>query len=157
LRPSIRTEVKSIVMNWGIRAEASLVESLRSVDSGRLTLGSNLSGLMPGRLVEWLAPFRFGFTAPTRQHVLVLVAGAILSPGRRTAPALPVTGQDWDPTFTNYHRVLNGNRWCSPSMARFEPAAMTWLAISAKARSRSCVAFLPSRRGMCRSWRSRGG
>jgi hypothetical protein len=66
-----------------------------------------------------MAPFRYGFTAPTWQHVLVLVAGAILSPGRRTvAAALRVMGQDQDPTFTNYHRVLNRNRWCSRSMAR---------------------------------------
>jgi hypothetical protein len=27
-------------------------------------------------------------------------------------------GHDQDPTFTNYHRVLNRNRWCSRSMAR---------------------------------------
>jgi len=82
-------------------------------------LGSNLSGLLSGRLAEWMAPFRYGFTAPTWQHVLVLVAGAILSPGRRTvAAALRVMGQDQDPTFTNYHRVLNRNRWCSRSMAR---------------------------------------
>ena len=82
-------------------------------------MGSNLSGLLSGRLAEWMAPFRYGFTAPTWQHVLVLVAGAILSPGRRTvAAALRVMGQDQDPTFTNYHRVLNRNRWCSRSMAR---------------------------------------
>jgi hypothetical protein len=82
-------------------------------------LGSNLSGLLSGRLAEWMAPFSYGFTAPTWQHVLVLVAGAILSPGRRTvAAALRVMGQDQDPTFTNYHRVLNRNRWCSRSMAR---------------------------------------
>jgi DDE superfamily endonuclease len=49
----------------------------------------------------------------------VLVAGAILSPGRRTvAAALRVTGQDQKPTFTNYHRVLNRNRWRSRSLAR---------------------------------------
>jgi hypothetical protein len=75
-------------MNWGIRAEASLVESLRSVDSGSLMLGSNLSGLTPGRLAAWMEPFRFGFTAPTWQHVLVLVAGAILSPGRHVCRLL---------------------------------------------------------------------
>jgi hypothetical protein len=66
-----------------------------------------------------MAPFRHGFTAPTWQHVLVLVAGAILSPGRRTvAAALRVMGHDQDPAFANYHRVLNRNRWCSRSIAR---------------------------------------
>jgi hypothetical protein len=66
-----------------------------------------------------MEPFRHGFTNPTWQHVLVLIAGAILSPGRRTvAAALRVTGLDQDPCFTNYHRVLNRNRWSSRRVAR---------------------------------------
>jgi hypothetical protein len=66
-----------------------------------------------------MEPFRQGFTNPTWQHVLVLIAGAILSPGRRTvAAALRVTGLDQDPCFTNYHRVLNRNRWSSRGVAR---------------------------------------
>ncbi len=82
-------------------------------------MGSNLSELVSKRLSAWMAPFRHGFTAPTWQHALVLVAGVILSPGRRTvAGALRVMGQDQNPTFTNYHRVLNRNRWCSRSMGR---------------------------------------
>jgi DDE superfamily endonuclease len=82
-------------------------------------VGSNSSVPVSARLTQWMAPFRDSFTAPTWQHVLVLVAGAILSPGRRTvAAALRVTGQDQKPTFTNYHRVLNRNRWCSRSLAR---------------------------------------
>ena len=36
------------------------------------------------RLSVWLQPFSDCFTLPTWRHVLVLVAGAILSPGRRT-------------------------------------------------------------------------
>jgi hypothetical protein len=59
------------------------------------------------------------FTTPTWQHVLVLIAGVILSPGRRTvAAALRVTGLDQEPCFTNYHRVLNRNRWSSRRVAR---------------------------------------
>jgi hypothetical protein len=66
-----------------------------------------------------MEPFRQGFTNPTWQHVLVLIAGAILCPGRRTvAAALRVTGLDQDPCFTNYHRVLNRNRWSSRQVAR---------------------------------------
>jgi hypothetical protein len=66
-----------------------------------------------------MEPFRQGFTNPTWQHVLVLIAGAILSPGRRTvAAALRVTGLDQDPCFTNYHRVLNRNRWSSRRVSR---------------------------------------
>ncbi len=66
-----------------------------------------------------MKPFSAAFTAPTWQHVLVLIAGAILSPGRRTvASALRVVGLDQDPRFTNYHRVLNRNRWSSLRLAR---------------------------------------
>jgi DDE superfamily endonuclease len=75
--------------------------------------------MVPNRLAVWMQPFSNGFSAPTWQHVLVLVAGAILSPGRRTvAAALRVMGLDQDPTFTNYHRVLNRNRWSSRWIAR---------------------------------------
>jgi len=67
----------------------------------------------------WMEPFSAAFTAPTWQHVLVLIVGAILSPGRRTvASALRITGLDQDPRFTNYHRVLNRNRWSSLGLAR---------------------------------------
>jgi hypothetical protein len=66
-----------------------------------------------------MLPFQQGFTAPAWQHVLVLVLGAILTPGRRTvAAALRVTGLDQDPHFTNYHRVLNRNRWSGRWISR---------------------------------------
>lgn len=81
--------------------------------------GASASRRVPNRLAVWMQPFSGGFTAPTWQHVLVLIAGAILSPGRRTvAAALRVMGLDQDPTFTNYHRVLNRNRWSSRWIAR---------------------------------------
>src|SRR5271157_2100540 len=67
---------------------------------------------MPSRLAEWMQPFSGAFTAPTWQHVMVLVMGAILVPGRRTvASALRVTGLDQIPHFTNDHRVPNRNKW----------------------------------------------
>ena len=66
-----------------------------------------------------MAPFAGMFTAPTWQRVLVLLIGAVLSPGCRTvAAALRVTGLDQDPHFTNYHRVLNRSRWSSRRVAR---------------------------------------
>ena len=71
------------------------------------------------KFAAWMAPFRQGFTAPTWHHVLVLITGAILSPGRRTvAAALRVTGLEQHPCFTNFHRVLNRNRWSSRRVAR---------------------------------------
>jgi hypothetical protein len=70
-------------------------------------------------LSTWLEPFRSCLTQPTFRHALVLVTGAILTPGRRTITAmLNVVGLSQAPTFTNYHRVLNRNRWSSREVAR---------------------------------------
>lgn len=81
--------------------------------------GAGSSRLVPSRLAAWMQPFRDGFTAPTWQHALVLIVGTILTPGRRTvAAALRVMGLQQDPRFTNYHRVLNRNRWSSRGIAR---------------------------------------
>ncbi len=41
----------------------------------------------PGPLGAWMAPFAGCFTRPTWANMLILVAGAILSPGRRTVAA----------------------------------------------------------------------
>lgn len=74
--------------------------------------------VVSSRLSVWLQPFSDCFTLPTWRHVLVLVAGAILSPGRRTvAAALRVVGLDQEASFTNYHRVLNRNSWSSRRVA----------------------------------------
>src|SRR4051812_31865011 len=67
---------------------------------------------LPEPLAAWMGPFLAGLTRPTGRHALVLVAGAIPAPGRRTVAAmLRVVGLGQAPTFTNYHRVLNRNRW----------------------------------------------
>ena len=66
----------------------------------------------PAILAAWMAPFAGCFTRPTWANVLVLVAGAVLSPGRRTvAAALSSMGLRGTATFTNFHRVLNRSRW----------------------------------------------
>ncbi|WP_420608201.1 transposase [Novosphingopyxis sp.] len=71
------------------------------------------------KLSSWMAPFAGMFTAPTWNRVLVLLIGAVLSPGRRTvAAALRITGLDQDTHFTNYHRVLNRSRWSRRRVAR---------------------------------------
>jgi hypothetical protein len=47
----------------------------------------------PAVLDGWMRPFRCHFTAAVWRHVLVLVGGALLAPGRRTvAAALRVMG-----------------------------------------------------------------
>ena len=82
-------------------------------------LGGASGRLVPTRLTTWMQPFSEGFTAPTWEHVLVLIVGSILTPGRRTvAAALRVMGLDQTPNFTNYHRVLNRNRWSGRWVAR---------------------------------------
>jgi hypothetical protein len=74
---------------------------------------------VPPALAAWMQPFQAAFTAPTWQHVLVLVMGAILVPGRRTvASALRVMGLEQVACFSNYHRVLNRNKWSSRWLSR---------------------------------------
>ncbi len=69
-------------------------------------------------LLPWFAPFASAFTAPTLRGVLVLIAGAILAPGRRTVTAaLSILGLREIATFTTFHRVLNRNRWAPRDLA----------------------------------------
>ncbi len=65
-----------------------------------------------------MAPFAGCFTRPTWANLLVLAAGALLAPGRRTvAAALSSVGLRGAPAFTNYHRVLNRSRWSGQAAA----------------------------------------
>jgi len=75
--------------------------------------------LTPPVLAGWLAAFRGCFTAPVWEHVLVLVAGAVLSPGKRTvSQALRVMGLAASPGFARYHDVLSRARWNGCVVAR---------------------------------------
>jgi hypothetical protein len=75
--------------------------------------------LVPLVLTSWLSVFRPCFTAPVWNHVLVLVAGAVLAPGKRTiTQALRVMGLGDDPGFGRYHEVLNRARWDTRALAR---------------------------------------
>jgi hypothetical protein len=77
------------------------------------------ASVTPAILAQWMAPFQPLFTRPTWQNLLVLVAGSILAPGRRTVTsALSIMGLRQMTTFTNFHRVLNRNRWSSHATAR---------------------------------------
>lgn len=63
-------------------------------------------------IIQLLSVFAIAFTAPTFENVLVLIYGAILTPGRRTVTAaLRVLGLEDQPDFGRYHRVLNRARW----------------------------------------------
>jgi hypothetical protein len=78
-----------------------------------------ITDLIPTLLLTWMAPLRGFFTAPVWDHVLVLVAGAVLAPGKRTVTAaLRIMGLQAISNFTVYHQVLNRARWSSRAIAR---------------------------------------
>ncbi len=75
--------------------------------------------LTPPVLAGWLSPFRACFSAPVWSRVLVLVAGAVLAPSKRTVTqALRVMGLAAGPGFSRYHEVLNRARWDGRAVAR---------------------------------------
>jgi len=59
------------------------------------------------------------FSRPVWQHVKVLMAGAVLAPGKRTVTAiLRIMGRSADPDFQTYHRVLNRAVWSPLTASR---------------------------------------
>src|SRR3982750_2276684 len=73
---------------------------------------------VPAVLAAWMQPFAASFTPAVWRHVLVLVAGVVLAPGRRTVTAaLRVMGLDQAPGFAVYHRVLSMGGWSSRVLA----------------------------------------
>ena len=69
-------------------------------------------------LADRLRPFATCFTAAVWRHVPVLVAGALLAPGRRTVTAaLRVTGLERSAGFAVHHRVLSAARWSARAVA----------------------------------------
>jgi DDE superfamily endonuclease len=69
---------------------------------------------LPPRFLDRLAGFADLFTRPTWSHVPLLLAGAILAPGRRTVTAaLRILGRERDPGFCTFHRILNRAAWSS--------------------------------------------
>ena len=75
--------------------------------------------LVPPILAEWLSVFRPCFTAPVWNRILVLVAGAVLAPGKRTVTqVLRVMGLADEPSFRRYHEVLSRACWDGRAVAR---------------------------------------
>ena len=73
---------------------------------------------LPDAFLSRLAVFADLFTRPTWSRALLLVAGAVLAPGRRTVAAvLRILGLDQDDDFPAYHGVLNRARWSSRAVA----------------------------------------
>ena len=62
--------------------------------------------VVPPALAAWLSVFRPCFTAPVWNHVLVLLTGAVLAPGKRTVTqALRVMGLADALSFRRYLEV----------------------------------------------------
>ena len=69
---------------------------------------------LPSTMIQVLAPFAPLFSERVFQHVQLLVAGAILAPGKRTvASALRALGLEQERGFCRYHRVLSRAVWSS--------------------------------------------
>jgi hypothetical protein len=70
-------------------------------------------------MVQVLAPFAPLFSERVFQHVQLLLAGAILAPGKRTvASALRAVGLQEERRFCRYHRVLSRAAWSSREASR---------------------------------------
>ena len=74
---------------------------------------------LPTVMVQVLAPFVPLSSKRVWQHALVLLAGTILAPGKRTVTAaLHVMGSSQSKQFHRYHRVLNRDKWSGREVAR---------------------------------------
>jgi hypothetical protein len=74
---------------------------------------------LPITMVQVLAPFVPLFSERVWQHVQLLVAGAILAPGKRTvASVLRAVGLQEERRFCRYHRVLSRAVWSSREASR---------------------------------------
>jgi hypothetical protein len=77
-----------------------------------------MSGL-PCAITMVIRAFAPLFSKRVFEHAKLLLAGAILAPGKRTVTAiLRVMGKSADGHFQNYHRVFNRARWSSLDASR---------------------------------------
>ncbi len=74
---------------------------------------------LPQTMIRVLAPFAPLFSERVWEHAQVLVASAILAPGKRTvSSALLAMGLDQQKNFHRYHRVLSRAKWSSMEASR---------------------------------------
>ncbi|MFN8542160.1 MAG: transposase [Thermomicrobiales bacterium] len=74
---------------------------------------------LPPAMLHLLTPFAPLFARRVWTRALVLVAGALLTPGRRTVcAALRAMGLGQTRRWTAYHRVLNRAKWSSLAVSR---------------------------------------
>ena len=74
---------------------------------------------LPKEMIRVLTPFAPLFSERVFQHVKLLLAGAILAPGKRTVTSvLRVVGLEKERRFCRYHRVLSRAVWSSREASR---------------------------------------
>lgn len=74
---------------------------------------------LPDEFVALILAYSGLFSKPVFVHVRLLLAGAILAPGKRTITSvLRVLGLSQETRFHKYHRVLSLARWCALQGAR---------------------------------------
>src|SRR4051794_2237389 len=79
----------------------------------------------PARFAAVILCFAPRFQQRSWRQAEVLLIGAILAPGRRTAASiLRITGLSRERRFVNYHRVLNRAAWSGRAAARVLPGLL---------------------------------
>ena len=74
---------------------------------------------LPPAMITLAAPFAPLFSRRVWQRALVLVAGTVLAPGKRTVcAALQAMGLRHTKRFGCYHRVLSRAKWSSRAVSR---------------------------------------
>jgi hypothetical protein len=74
---------------------------------------------LPDEFLALIIGYSGLFSKPVFVHVRLLLAGAILAPGKRTITSvLRVLGLSQETKFHKYHRVLSLARWCALQGAR---------------------------------------
>src|ERR1035437_9394024 len=95
------------------------LDSTVAMTCHRSSPSSAAAPILPPIVISLMAPFRSFFTAPVWEHVLVLVTGMMLAPGKRTVSAvLRVMGLGETRDFALYHYVLSRARCSSRGIAR---------------------------------------
>jgi hypothetical protein len=87
---------------------------------------------LPPVIVQAIRPFAQVFSERIWAWAQVLVAGAILAPGKRTVTAvLRVMGLKDEKQYQNYHRVLNRAKWSSLQASRILLGMLVLVLVSA--------------------------
>ena len=74
---------------------------------------------LPREIIQILLPFAPLFSERVWQHAQILLAGAVLAPGKRTVgSALRAVGLDQQRSFHRYHRVLSRAVWSGREASR---------------------------------------